>query len=328
MKGPELAVLPCLVALVGGCASNPQAVRLSSMAVAVEQDLARQQAESLDQFSRFVSDVEMQFRALEERLETRSADIERLIDRVARQSAQHIRHETLARFDEQAFALLTDSLPQVIESVYWDRIDPRIDEAIVRRNTLLEEALAHPDDPAVRLAASQADLFIQFLLSEGNGHEALIWSNATQRLALERTSLQQRIAGLLVAFEPGAATPNTITAAIEGGPETTNSWPALYARLGEMRDRIMGMRSELDAAHSDQLSALKELERYVARPKEWELAFQGFGAQIRTTLTDFRNLLSGQVDERVASLASQVDSQLEGLLGRAERFPLGSCRSC
>ncbi|MDE0127438.1 MAG: hypothetical protein OXN97_22960, partial [Bryobacterales bacterium] len=133
----RLAVLTCLVVLLGGCASNPQAVRLSSMAVAVEQDLARQQAESLDQFSRFVSDVEVQFRALEERLETRSADIERLIDRFARERGHHIRYETLTQFDEQAFALLTDSLPQVIEAVYWERINPRIDEATTRRNTLL-----------------------------------------------------------------------------------------------------------------------------------------------------------------------------------------------
>ena len=316
----RLAVLPCLVALSGGCASNSQAVRLSSMAVAVEQDLAQQQTKSLDQFSRFVSDVEVQFRALEARLEYQREGIERLITRLARERGQHIRLETLARFDEQAFALLTDSLPRVIESVYWGRINPRIDEATARRNALLEEVLDHPDDPAVRLAATQADLFIQLLLSKANGHEALLWRNATERLTVERASLQEQVASLLAAFEPGTATSNTVTAAIEGGLKTTTSWPTLYSRLNEMRDRIMAIRSELDVAHAAQLSALRELERYVDRPKEWELAFQGLGAQIRTALTGVGNLLSSQVDERVTSLANQVDSQLQGLSGRAERL--------
>jgi len=304
MKHLIRSVLIGLLALQATACASKEAISVSRASIDTQHALAAYQAASLNEFDRFVEQIESQYRELQEMLRLRDRQLEKVIEDVQSRTLRATYFEMLASFDERALDLLGAPADSAYNRLVWDRLNPRIAEIQAAAARAQAEYDAYPDDVAARVRATQLNLHETLIQALGQQQEVQFRKDILRRISQERAELAAEFE--VMALRPGES--ESLASTLEGPePGTPDEWDLMLEELDSTRKSIRQMGDEVAVLHAEQSRALEELHRYTNRPRAWELVFDGVKAEVSATINRISSSVTGQIGETVSSLAERAD---------------------
>jgi hypothetical protein len=287
-----------------GCATPKSVIDLGNKTAASQKITAERHLNTLSTYRNSLSEFKTDIRLMLNFIIKQQQLTDSTIDEARKSAIKMKVDEAVGQYDLKAIDLLTDSLEKKIEENFWPPISQKYADYKTEEDMAKQKLVTSPGDPIFQKQYREYGIVAEYILRFAYKEESQIRQAAFVLYANIRQSLKTEAMSIIS---------NQITIQSDQDQDIKAQLEAIESNIDTAIASIDQASVEIKAALDNEAQAIKQINDYLIRPREWELVLQGISSEINNVVGGYTSSLKEAITSKVAIPMNQLLDKITSL---------------